>query len=133
MPDEKKTLDPAVVSMVDALAGMPNPADPDAAAAPPPKKKKRRGKDTLRIKWVFAGETPPQPAAQDGKVEEAIDPVLLNIVRAIARKEAQRDLDRGKTIVDIMREYEESTDTRTIEELPRFTPDGLEVSKKSID
>lgn len=133
MPDEKKPIDPVLDSMLRALAKLPDPGEPDPATAPPPKKKKRRGKDTLHIKWVFAGKAPAQPAEHDGKVEEALDPELLNIVRAIARKEAQRDLDRGKTIVDIMREYEESTDTRTIEELPRFTPDGLEVSKKSID
>ncbi|GAA4175204.1 hypothetical protein [Shinella granuli] len=133
MPDEKKPVDPVLDRMLRALARMPDPGEPDPAKEPPPKKKKRRGKDTLHIKWVFAGETPPQPAAQDGKVEKALDPVLQNIVRVIARKEAQRDLDRGVTINDLMREYEQSTDTRTIEELPRFTPPDVEVSKKSAD
>lgn len=60
-----------------------------------------------------------------------LDPILLNIVRVIARKEAQRDLDRGVTINDLMREYEQCTDTRTIEELPRFTPATPQTSKKT--
>lgn len=59
MPDEKKPLDPALLRIIDAIAGMPDTAEVVPAAENVQPKRRYRKADNLTIRWHVSETSPP--------------------------------------------------------------------------